>query len=93
VLRRAGLAETREHDGHDLPGMVTAADLQVIGQRSGRGFDALAGQHLREEMEQSARLARSEQRAGQSGDCKAIAASIEKARTTSLRGLNAVIGS
>jgi uncharacterized protein (DUF305 family) len=91
ALTRAGLAPTNEHDGHDLPGMITAADLEVIGQRTGADFDALVAAHLREEMEQSVRLARAEQQAGQNGDCKAIAASIEKARTTSLNHLNAVI--
>jgi uncharacterized protein (DUF305 family) len=91
ALARAGLAATNEHDGHDLPGMITAADLAVIGQRTGAEFDAVVTAHLREEMEQSVRLARSEQEAGQNSDCKAIAASIEETRTTSLNRLNAVI--
>jgi uncharacterized protein (DUF305 family) len=91
ALGRAGLAPTTEHDGHDLPGMVTPGDLQAIGTRTGPAFDAAAAAQLREEMEQSIRLARSEQRAGRSGDCRAIAASIEKARTGSLGRLNAVI--
>jgi hypothetical protein len=93
ALARAGLAATNEHDGHDLPGMITAADLEIIGRRTGADFDALLAQHLREEMEQSVRLARSEQQAGQNGDCKMIAASIEMTRAASLDRLNAVIGS
>jgi uncharacterized protein (DUF305 family) len=92
ALTRAGLAETKEHEGHELPGMITDADLRIIGQRTGADFDALVVQHLREEMQQSVRLARSEQQAGQNGDCKAIAASIEKARTASLDRLDAVTG-
>jgi uncharacterized protein (DUF305 family) len=93
ALTGAGLTPTNVHDGHELPGMITPADLEVIGQRTGPDFDALVVAHLREEMEQSVRLARSEQRTGQNDDCKAIAVSIDKARTTSLKHLNAVIGS
>jgi uncharacterized protein (DUF305 family) len=92
LLARAGLTPTNEHDGHDLPGMITAADLTVIGVRTGADFDALVVANLREEMEQSIRLARSEQQAGQNAECKAIAAAIEKTRAISLNRLNAVIG-
>ncbi|MDQ1659470.1 MAG: hypothetical protein QOD41_4553 [Cryptosporangiaceae bacterium] len=92
VLSRAGIAETHEHDGHDLPGMVTPADLAAIGAGTGPGFDALAARHLREEMEQSVRLARSEQRSGHSPECTALAASIERARGSALARLSAVIG-
>jgi uncharacterized protein (DUF305 family) len=91
ALTRAGLTPTHEHDGHDLPGMVTAADLEAIGRSGGASFDALAAEHLRGEMEQSVRLARSEQQAGQNRDCMAIASSIEKSRSASLGLLNAVI--
>jgi uncharacterized protein (DUF305 family) len=91
ALSRGGIAETREHDGHDLPGMITPADLTAIGASTGPAFDALAAGHLREEMEQSARLARSEQRSGHSGECTALAASIERARAASLARLSAAI--
>jgi uncharacterized protein (DUF305 family) len=91
ALVRAGLTPTHEHDGHDLPGMITAADLASLGGRTGAGFDADAVRQLREEMEQSVRLARSEQQAGRNGDCMMIAASIERARTSALRRLSAVI--
>jgi uncharacterized protein (DUF305 family) len=93
LLSRAGLTPTNEHDGHDLPGMITAADLTVIGQRTGADFDALVVANLREEMEQSVRLARSEHQAGQNGECTATAAAIENGRAISLNRLNAVIGS
>jgi uncharacterized protein (DUF305 family) len=92
TLARTGLAATTEHNGHDLPGMITAADLEAIGQRSGAAFDAVAVRHLREEMAQSARLARSEQLAGRNGDCTALAASIGTTRTAALDRLNAVLG-
>ncbi|MDT4985915.1 MAG: hypothetical protein QOI74_9 [Micromonosporaceae bacterium] len=93
ALSHAGLTATNEHDGHDLPGMVTPADLDVIGQRTGADFDALVVANLREEMQQSIRLAGSEQRSGQNVGCRAIAASIEKNRTASLNQLNAAFRS
>jgi uncharacterized protein (DUF305 family) len=92
TLARAGLSPTNEHNGHDLPGMITAADLGAIGRRTGADFDALAVRHLREEMAQSVRLARSERQAGRNGDCRTLAASIDTARTTALDRLNAVLG-
>lgn len=92
LLASAGIAETNEHEGHDLPGMITAADLAGLDGRAGADFDAAAGAQLREEMRQSVRLARSEQQAGRDGGCKAIAAAIETARTASLADLTAAIG-
>ncbi|GIJ48770.1 hypothetical protein Val02_56560 [Virgisporangium aliadipatigenens] len=83
-LAAAGVPETNEHEGHDLPGMVTATDLTALGAQSGGAFDASAAGQLREEMEQSVRLARSEQQAGRDAGCKAIAADIESARTRAL---------
>jgi len=91
VLASAGLPETREHDGHDLPGMVTPDDLAALGARDGDGFDTEAVRQLREEMEQSVRLARSERQAGRDGVCLALAAAVEAARTAFLDELGVLL--
>jgi uncharacterized protein (DUF305 family) len=88
LLTAAGIAETREHEGHDLPGMITPDDLAALGARQGEAFDTLAAGQLREELEQAVRLARSEQQAGRDSGCRAVAASIEAARSASLAELD-----
>ncbi|WP_406311487.1 DUF305 domain-containing protein [Streptosporangium sp. NBC_01639] len=80
TLGRTGLPPTNVHAGHDMPGMVTAADLTALGAATGPSFDRLFADHLREHLDQSAALARSEQTAGADGDTRALAAAVERAR-------------
>ncbi|GAA4227946.1 uncharacterized protein (DUF305 family) [Streptosporangium album] len=80
TLGRTGLPPTNVHEGHDMPGMVTAADLTALRAATGPSFDRLFAGHLREHLDQSSAVARSEQTAGADGDTRALAAAVERTR-------------
>ncbi|MFJ2032840.1 DUF305 domain-containing protein [Streptosporangium sp. NPDC087985] len=80
TLSRTGLPPTDVHRGHDMPGMVTAADLTALRAATGPSFDRLFTDRLREHLDQSASVARSEQTAGADGGTRALAAAVERAR-------------
>ncbi|MER6169752.1 DUF305 domain-containing protein [Streptosporangium sp. NPDC001681] len=80
MLGRTGLPATNVHEGHDMPGMVTAADLAALRKATGPAFDRLFADRLREHLDQSAAVARSEQTAGADEGTRALAAAVERAR-------------
>ncbi|SDF75999.1 hypothetical protein SAMN05216553_103140 [Lentzea fradiae] len=72
---RAGLPDTNVHAGHQMPGLLSAADLLAV-----RTEPASLGEKLREHLGQTAKLARSEQENGADAETKALATAIEEAR-------------
>ncbi|MFI6451580.1 DUF305 domain-containing protein [Streptosporangium amethystogenes] len=80
TLGRTGLPATNVHEGHDMPGMATAADLAALRKATGPAFDRLFADRLREHLDQSAAVARSEQTAGADEGTRALAAAVERAR-------------
>lgn len=78
----AGRPKANPHEGHDMPGMATAAQLAALGQASGAGFLRLFAEAMRAHLAQAVRLARAEQKSGTDPATKAIAVAIEKTRTT-----------
>jgi hypothetical protein len=71
---------TNEHAGHELPGIVTPADLARIEALRGPAFDAAVRVCLREHLEQGARLSASEQLSGTDPATKELARRIEQTR-------------
>ncbi|WP_433236286.1 DUF305 domain-containing protein [Streptosporangium sp. CA-135522] len=84
MLTRTGLPPTNVHAGHDMPGMVTAADLTALRATGGAAFDRLFLDRLREHLQQSAMVSRSEQTAGADDDTRALAAAVERSRGAQL---------
>ncbi|MEU6795208.1 DUF305 domain-containing protein, partial [Nonomuraea wenchangensis] len=78
------------HAGHDMPGMITAAELARLRTTEGPAFDTLFTGHLRAHLRQSRSVTRSEQVSGADPGIKALAAAIERIRTTQLSALGAV---
>ncbi|MFF0772300.1 DUF305 domain-containing protein [Nonomuraea wenchangensis] len=78
------------HAGHDMPGMITAAELARLRTAEGPAFDTLFTGHLRAHLRQSRSVTRSEQVSGADPGIKALAAAIERIRTTQLSALGAV---
>lgn len=83
-LRSAGPAADNPHAGHDMPGMVTAAELARLRSARGPTFDALFTDHLGAHLRQSLSVTRSEQLYGADSRVKALAAAIERTRLTQL---------
>lgn len=79
VLRDlAGLPATNMHEGHDMPGMVSAEELSFISHSEGAQFLDVFIESMREHLDQCAQLAESEQKAGASQDVKALAGLVER---------------
>ncbi|MGI5498897.1 DUF305 domain-containing protein [Lentzea sp. CA-135723] len=76
---RAGLPDTNVHAGHQMPGLVSEADLLVI-----RTDPSALPKKLREHLEQTAKLARSELENGTDAATKEFAASVESSRRDQL---------
>src|SRR6185312_77448 len=84
---RGRLTLTDEHAGHELPGIVTAADLARIEALRGAAFDAAVREFLREHLEQGVRLAGSEQKSGKDEGTRRFASHIERSWRTLLETL------
>ncbi|MEO3769049.1 DUF305 domain-containing protein [Micromonospora sp. B9E7] len=64
LLADAGAPATNPHEGHDMPGMVTAEEVTALRAATGSPFHRLLAGHLRAHLAQAARVAVAEQRAG-----------------------------
>ncbi|MER5649754.1 DUF305 domain-containing protein [Streptosporangium sp. NPDC002524] len=78
LLRRSGVPESNEHEGHDIPGMVIPDDFAALKRADGAAFDRLFTKDAREYLTQSVLVAKSEQKAGSDQETKAFAAAMEK---------------
>ncbi|GIG89301.1 DUF305 domain-containing protein [Plantactinospora endophytica] len=78
LLDRSGAPKTNPHEGHDMPGMVTAAELTALGAAPDAEFRRLFGRHLRAHLEQSVRVASAEQRSGADPDTTTLAGTIAR---------------
>jgi uncharacterized protein (DUF305 family) len=87
LLRRASVPESDEHEGHDMPGMVTAADFAALNRTGGAAFDRLFTRDAREYLTQSILVAKGERRSGADQGTKAFAAAMEKAHSDQLARL------
>ncbi|GAA4585968.1 hypothetical protein GCM10023194_30450 [Planotetraspora phitsanulokensis] len=90
LLDRSGIPYVNVHEGHNMPGMVTAADLEAINAADGAAFDRLFAQHARDFLRQSVLVAQGEQDQGADADTKAFAATMAEAHAGELTGLEGV---
>ncbi|MDW5330792.1 DUF305 domain-containing protein [Plantactinospora sp. KLBMP9567] len=88
LLDRSGAPKTNPHEGHDMPGMVTAAQLTALGSASEAEFRRLFGQYLRAHLAQSVRVAGAEQRSGADPDTTSLAGAIARTGTGYLTQLD-----
>ncbi|UED83701.1 DUF305 domain-containing protein [Streptomyces profundus] len=92
LLAEAGVAYEDLHRGHNMPGMVTEEELTALDALDGAAFDEEALAHLREFLEQTAEVSRSEMDAGTHPGTIALAADLDRVRTEQLAELERVIG-
>ncbi|MFC6019317.1 DUF305 domain-containing protein [Plantactinospora solaniradicis] len=88
LLDRSRAPKTNPHEGHDMPGMVTAAELATLGTATDADFRRLFTHHLREHLEQATRVARAEQKSGADPATTALAAAIARTGTAYLAQLD-----
>ncbi|MEO3819828.1 DUF305 domain-containing protein [Plantactinospora sp. B24E8] len=68
------------HEGHDMPGMATPAQLAAARRATGRAAAELFAELVRAHLDQSVRLARAEREHGVEPATRAVAAEIERTR-------------
>ncbi|MEU7923807.1 DUF305 domain-containing protein [Micromonospora sp. NPDC049801] len=79
LLGEAGAPTTNPHEGHDMPGMITADELAALRSATGKAFQRLLATHLRAHLAQTVKIAAAEQRAGVHPDTTALAAAVIRA--------------
>ncbi|WP_326700912.1 DUF305 domain-containing protein [Streptomyces sp. NBC_01754] len=84
---RMGLPDTDVHEGHEMPGMVTARDLERARAAEGAAFDRLLVTEIGDHLRQSARVSRSQTTAGSSAEAKERATALVAAREDQLAEL------
>ncbi|AQU66899.1 DUF305 domain-containing protein [Streptomyces niveus] len=87
LLKELGLPSTNVHEGHEMPGMVTPGDLTQARAAEGAAFEKVFVIQIREHLEHSARVSRSEVDAGSEAAARKLAASLVEARRGELAGL------
>ncbi|MGW8453652.1 DUF305 domain-containing protein [Streptomyces niveus] len=90
LLKQLGLPATNVHEGHEMPGMVTPGDLAQARAAKGAAFEKVVVVQIREHLEHSARVSRSEVDAGSKAAAKKLAASLVEARAAELDALKRV---
>lgn len=88
LRQTAGLSDVNVHEGHDMPGMVTASQLDTMRSADGKAFDRLFLRCLRDHLDQSVLVTRGERGSGADPRALALAADLERSRTTQLTRLN-----
>ena len=80
LLARTGRQESDLHDGHDMPGMITAAELAAIGYAEGAAFDQQLKALLRNQFDEARTVARAELSSGTSKPVLELSAGIDSTR-------------
>ncbi|WP_406070436.1 DUF305 domain-containing protein [Micromonospora sp. NBC_01638] len=88
LLADSGAPTTNPHEGHDMPGMVTAEQLTAMRSATGLPFHALLAAHLRAHLAQSVRVAVAEREGGVHSATTAMAATVVRDGTANLAGLD-----
>ncbi|WP_328718910.1 DUF305 domain-containing protein [Streptomyces sp. NBC_00247] len=78
VLRLSGVPDTRPHEGHDMPGMVSLDILRQAADANGQAFDRMLTDALGAHFTQSGVLCAGERARGRADRAKDLAAAIAK---------------
>ncbi|WP_189716344.1 DUF305 domain-containing protein [Streptomyces phaeofaciens] len=78
LLELSGVPDTRPHEGHTMPGMVSLDTLKSAGSASGGAFDRILADALRAHFTQTRMLCASERTQGKAGKAKELAAAIAR---------------
>ncbi|MEU8217336.1 DUF305 domain-containing protein [Micromonospora taraxaci] len=92
ILAAGNVPELNIHEGHQMPGMVTAASLDELRTTPDAEVPSRAAALLRAHLAQTVVLCRGEQTAGGSPELKALAGRIQQARATELSALDGQLG-
>lgn len=77
----SGSTTANPHEGHDMPGMATSAQLNALRRATGRAAVDIFAEAICAHLDQSLRLARAERDHGTEPATRAAATDIERSRT------------
>ncbi|MCR3748913.1 protein of unknown function (DUF305) [Lentzea californiensis] len=80
LLAQNGKQESDQHAGHDMPGMITPAEVAAIGYAEGTAFDQQLTALLRTQFEEARTVARAELSSGTSKPVVELSARIDSTR-------------
>ncbi|MEU3556398.1 DUF305 domain-containing protein [Streptomyces fragilis] len=78
LLHLSGVPDTRPHEGHDMPGMVSLTTIEKARAATGHEFDEILTEALRAHWTQSRTLCAGERANGRAGMAKELAATIAR---------------
>jgi uncharacterized protein (DUF305 family) len=78
LLHLSGVPDTRPHEGHDMPGMVSLTTIEKASAATGHEFDEILTEALRAHLTQSRMLCAGVRINGQAGMAKELAATIAR---------------
>lgn len=87
LLAEEGLPDDNPHEGHDMPGMVNARELQALQTVRGPRFDRLLRSAMVEHLDQSRKLAREVQKTDADAEVKKVALATDSAAAEARRTL------
>ncbi|MEY2244519.1 DUF305 domain-containing protein [Streptomyces sp. BF23-18] len=90
LLEVSGVPDTRPHEGHNMPGMVTLDTVRRARTVTGESFDRLFTESLRAHLVQVRMLCASERTSGSSERAKDLAAVIERSVAPQITRLDAL---
>ncbi|WP_051724126.1 DUF305 domain-containing protein [Micromonospora chokoriensis] len=88
LLAEAAAPTTNPHEGHDMPGMVTAQEMTALRSATGEPFHRLLAAHLRAYLAQSVRVAAAERQSGAQPTTVALATAVVRNGTADLTRLD-----
>ncbi|UPZ26590.1 DUF305 domain-containing protein [Streptomyces sp. LRE541] len=88
ALKLSGVPDTRPHEGHNMPGMVSLDTLDEAAATKGRPFDRILTDALRAHFTQSRTLCAGEQNQGRAEEAKGLAATIAKSTSQQMAELD-----
>ncbi|MFJ9041123.1 DUF305 domain-containing protein [Streptomyces sp. NPDC102406] len=90
LLEASGVPDTRPHEGHNMPGMVSLDTVRRARTVTGESFDRLLTESLRAHLVQVRMLCASERNAGGAQRAKDLATIIERSAAQQITRLDAL---
>ncbi|MET9499833.1 DUF305 domain-containing protein [Streptomyces sp. NPDC006552] len=90
LLDASGVPDTRPHEGHNMPGMVTLDTVRRARTVTGESFDRLLTESLRTHLVQVRMLCASERTSGRAQRAKDLATVIERSAAQQITRLDAL---
>ncbi|MFI6335481.1 DUF305 domain-containing protein [Streptomyces sp. NPDC050535] len=87
LLAAAGVPDSNPHEGHDMPGMVNAEELEALADATGTEFDRLLRSALREHLTQAEHLSDGLRDSGSDPQVRKLATTVQNSAAAHRRSM------